>query len=66
MRVIVCENYEEMSKKAAGIVAAQITLKPDSTLGLATDSTPIGMYKILAEMCGRGDIDFSQVKSFRL
>ena len=43
MRVILCENYEEMSLKAANIFAAQLTLKPESVLGLATGSTPIGM-----------------------
>lgn len=66
MRVIVCENYEEMSKKAASIVAAQIMLKPASVLGLATGSTPVGMYNKLAEMCKNGDADFSLVTSFNL
>lgn len=66
MRVIVCENYDELSKQAAKIVAAQITLKPDCVLGLATGSTPIGMYKNLIEMCQNSDVDFSQVKTFNL
>lgn len=66
MRVIVCENYEEVSKKAAAIVASQLTLKPDSTLGLATGSTPIGMYDILAQMNKNGEIDFSKVTTFNL
>lgn len=66
MRVIVCENYGEMSAKAARLVAAQIMLKPDSVLGLPTGSTPVGMYNKLGEMCQRGDVDFSQVKSFNL
>lgn len=66
MRVIVCENYKEMSEKAAEIVSSQIILKPDCVLGLATGSTPVGMYKRLAEMCSSGYIDFSQVKSFNL
>lgn len=66
MRVIVCDNYEEMSEKAAWLVAAQVTLKPDSILGLATGSTPVGMYNNLANMCKKGYIDFSSVKSFNL
>lgn len=66
MKVILCENYEEMSAKAANIFAAQLTLKPDSILGLATGSTPVGMYKKLIEMNKAGDIDFSAVKTFNL
>ena len=62
MRFIICENYEELSKKAAEFVAAQIILKPDCSLGLATGSTPIGMYKNLTE----SDIDFSDVVTFNL
>lgn len=66
MRVIVCENYEEVSKEAAKIVASQLILKPDSVLGLATGSTPVGMYNLLAEKNKAGEIDFSEVKSFNL
>ncbi len=66
MRIIVCENYDEMSEKAAQIVASQLILKPDSILGLATGSTPIGTYENLAKMNKEGKIDFSQVKSFNL
>lgn len=66
MRIILCENYEEMSAKAANIVASQVMLKPDCTLGLATGSTPIGMYNKLAKMYENGEIDFSQVNTFNL
>jgi len=66
MRVIVCENYEEMSKKAAQLVAGQVALKPDSVLGLATGSSPVGMYENLAKMCNAGELDFSEVKSYNL
>ncbi len=66
MRIIVCENYEEVSKKAAQMILSQVTLKPESVLGLATGSTPVGMYKNLVEMNKKGDIDFSEVKSFNL
>ena len=48
MRIIVCENYEEVSKKAAQMILSQVTLKPNSVLGLATGSTPIGMYEELS------------------
>ena len=66
MKVILCENYEEMSAKAANIFAAQLTLKPDSILGLATGSTPVGMYKKRIEKNEAGEIDFSAVKTFNL
>ena len=66
MRIIVCENYDEMSVKAAEVVASQLILKPDSILGLATGSTPIGMYENLVKMNKEGKIDFSKVKSFNL
>ena len=66
MRIIVCESYEEVSKSAANIIASQLVLKPDSILGLATGSTPVGAYKLLAEMNKKGEIDFKEVKSFNL
>lgn len=66
MRIIVAKDYEEMSKKAANIVAAHIILKPDSVLGLATGSTPVGMYQELINLYQKGDIDFSNVTTFNL
>ena len=62
MRIIVCENYDEMSKKAAEYVNSLIILKPNSVIGLPTGSTPIGMYDNLANM----NIDFSGVTTFNL
>ena len=62
MKKIVCKNYDEMSKCGADIVAAQVKAKPDSILGLATGSTPIGLYKRLREM----PLDFSNVSAFNL
>lgn len=62
MRFIICEDYDEMSKKAAEIVAAQIILKPNCNLGLATGSTPIGMHEKLVE----SGVDFSEVTTFNL
>ena len=66
MRVILCENYEEMSLQASKLVASQLILKPDSVLGLATGSTPIGLYDKLIEMNERKEIDFSDVITFNL
>lgn len=66
MRIFETENYEAMSRKAANILAAQINLKPDCVLGLATGSTPIGLYSNLIEKYKNGDLDFSAVKTANL
>lgn len=66
MRMIVTKSYEEMSAAAARIVAGQIYLKPDSVLGLATGSTPLGMYKELVRVHKEVGLDFSDVVSFNL
>lgn len=66
MRIIKASDYNEMSRCAANIIAAQITLKPDSVLGLATGSTPIGTYKLLVKGYQQGNLDFSKVKSVNL
>lgn len=66
MRVIVEDNYQKLSKKAALLVASQVHLQPDSVLGLATGSTPLGMYEELIAMYQRDELDFSEVKTFNL
>lgn len=66
MKVIVCESYEEMSARAAEIFAEQIKEKSDSVLGLATGSTPIGMYDRLVDKYNDGALDFSGVTTFNL
>ncbi len=66
MNVYVFDNYDKMSEKGANILAGQIHLKPDSILGLATGSTPIGTYDGLISMYKAGEIDFSDVRSFNL
>lgn len=66
MKIIICENYQEMSKKAASIIASQIILKPDSVLGLATGSTPVGIYENLIKSFREGHLDFSQIKTYNL
>jgi glucosamine-6-phosphate deaminase len=55
-----------MSRQAANILSAQVILKPNCVLGLATGSTPIGMYQQLIDWYNKGDIDFSQVHSVNL
>lgn len=66
MKIYKVKNYDEMSRKAANIIAAQIVTKPDSVLGLATGSTPVGAYKYLVEKFNQGDLDFSGVKTANL
>lgn len=66
MRVYVVEDYDRLSKKAAQIVASQIRLNPSSVLGLATGSTPLGMYKELIKMHKEEELDFSEIKTFNL
>ena len=66
MRIIVTKDYEDMSKKTAAIIAAQVAEKPDCVLGLATGSTPIGTYKNLVEWYENGSLDFSQVRTVNL
>lgn len=66
MRIIITKDYEEMSKKAASIVASQMVLKPNSVLGLATGDTPLGMYKELIELYKKDNIDFSKIDTFNL
>jgi len=66
MRVYIGKDYAEMSRIAANVLSAQVTMKPDCVLGLATGSTPIGTYKVLIERCANGDLDFSKVKSINL
>jgi glucosamine-6-phosphate deaminase len=61
MRVYRSKDYKGMSRQAANILSAQVILKPNCVLGLATGSTPIGMYQQLIDWYNKGDIDFSQV-----
>lgn len=66
MQVIVVENYEEMSAKAAQILASHITLKSNSVLGLATGSTVIGMYRELVKLAQQNKLDFKDITTFNL
>jgi glucosamine-6-phosphate deaminase len=66
MRIYKVSDYKEMSRKAANIISAHIILKPDCVLGLATGSTPLGIYRQLIEWYKKGDLDFSEVKTVNL
>lgn len=66
MRIYRVKNYDAMSRQAANIISAQIILKPDSVLGLATGSTPIGAYQQLIDRYRMEDLDFSGIRSVNL
>lgn len=66
MKIKTTKDYADMCRKAANIVSAQIILRPDSVLGLATGSTPLGVYRQLIDWYDKGDLDFSAVRSVNL
>lgn len=66
MKIIKVKNYEEMSKRAAFIIASQVSIKEDSVLGLATGSTPIGTYKQIINIYNDKLIDFKNITTYNL
>jgi len=66
IKKIVCDSYEDACRYAADIYAGQLKAKPDSVLGLATGSTPIGLYNELISRSRAGLIDFSRARTFNL
>ena len=66
MKLIRTKNYEEMSLRAAALLASQIIRKPDSVLGLATGATPLGMYGFLVDWYRKGVLDFRDVQTWNL
>ena len=66
MRFYKAKDYNDMSRKAANIISAQVITKPHCVLGLATGSTPIGTYRQLVEWYNKGDLDFSEVTTVNL
>lgn len=66
MKIINAKDYQDMSRKAANIISAQVILHHNCVLGLATGSSPIGTYEQLIEWYNKGDIDFSSVKTVNL
>lgn len=66
MLIYAAKDYAELSEKAANIISAQMTLKRNCVLGLATGSTPVGTYRKLIEKYQRGELDFSTVRTVNL
>ena len=66
MKIIRAKDYYDMSRKAANIISAQVIMKPNCVLGLATGGTPVGTYEKLVERYNEGDLDFSEVTSVNL
>ena len=66
MKIIRAKDYKDMSRKAANIISAQVIMKPNCVLGLATGGTPVGTYKQLVEWYNKGDLDFSEVTTVNL
>lgn len=66
MKFIKTDSYEKLSRQAANLISAQIILYPDSVIGLATGSTPLGTYRQLVAWYEKGDLDFSSVKTVNL
>ncbi|SCX90546.1 glucosamine-6-phosphate deaminase [Alkaliphilus peptidifermentans] len=66
MKIIILKDSNELSKRAAQILANQIMVKPNSSIGLATGDTPLGMYKELIKLYLNNCIDFSRTTTFNL
>lgn len=66
MRLIRTKDAAEAGRQTANIISAQVILKPDSVLGLATGSSPVGAYQQLIQWCKKGDLDFSKVCTVNL
>lgn len=66
MKIYCNKDYDQASRMAANIISAQIIMKPDCVLGLATGSTPVGTYDQLVRWYIKGDLDFREVKSINL
>lgn len=66
MKIVITENYQQLSQQAARIVAKAILANPGLVLGLATGDTPRGMYRYLVAFYREGLLDFSQITSFNL
>ena len=66
VKIIRAKDYADMSRKAANIISAQVIMKPNCVLGLATGGTPVGAYKQLVEWYNKGDINFFEVTTVNL
>lgn len=66
MKIYITKNYDDLSKKAANIMASQIIMKPNCVLGFATGASPVGLYKQLIKYYESGDLDFAEVSTVNL
>ncbi len=66
MKIIYAKDYDELSRKAANRIAAQVILKSESVLGLATGSSPLGTYRRLIKLYEAGDVHFSKCRAVNL
>jgi len=66
MNLIRTNSYGQLSRIAAGLIAAQVNRRPDSVLGFATGGSPVGIYRQLIALCAAGDVDFSRVRTVNL
>ncbi|MED2254593.1 MULTISPECIES: glucosamine-6-phosphate deaminase [Brevibacillus] len=66
MKLVIVKDYQEMSRKAAELLASEVKQHPQTVLGLATGGTPVGMYRELIKLHEDEGIDFSQAQSFNL
>ena len=66
MKFILCKTYDEVTEKAAEMIAAEVRENPSAVLGLATGSSPIRVYERLYEMYKAGELDFSDVRTYNL
>ena len=66
LKIMMANDYNDMSRKAANLLSAQIIMKPDCVLGLATGSSPVGTYRQLIEWYKKGDLDFAAVRTVNL
>jgi len=66
MKIVISRDYEGMSRQAANILSAQVIIKPNAVLGLATGSTPLGTYRQLIDWYRKGDLDFSEIRTINL
>lgn len=66
MRIIVCKDYEELSQRAAAIVIKEMIINPEMNIGLATGSTPLGLYENLIDAYEKRLISFKDVHTFNL
>src|SRR5436190_21607094 len=66
MEVVIKRDYDQMSKAAAQLVVDVLNTKPNAVLGMATGSTPLGLYQELVRLYKAGHVDFSRVTTFNL